>query len=131
MHHIKRRYPAWWVSRRPISGTLHSSLCPHPDLVIRQEKYNFLLEAGFDIGVAVSGTIQTLAFAFTGSKFPKWWGNTISEAGIDYKAYNQNAARLPIPKVGYFGPSPQNYPLHFPKDLLDGTKGVRTNSTSG
>ena len=31
MYHIKRRYPAWW------------------------EKYNYLLEAGFDVGVAISG----------------------------------------------------------------------------
>ena len=30
MYYIKRRFPAWW------------------------EKYNFLLEAGFDVGVAIS-----------------------------------------------------------------------------
>lgn len=35
MYVIKRRYGAWW------------------------QKYNYLLEAGFDVGVAVSGIIQT------------------------------------------------------------------------
>ena len=100
MYYIKRRYPAWW------------------------EKYNFLLEAGFDIGVAVSGTIQTLAFAFSGAEFPNWWGNTVSTAGVDYLAYNQKAALLPIPEKGYFGLDPDQYPLKYPKDLLEGRKGV-------
>ena len=90
-----------------------------------QQKYNYLLEAGFDIGTAVSATIQTLAFSFTGKSFPKWWGNTVSQAGIDYAAYNQKAFLKPLPEKGYFGPDPGNYPLYYPKDLLDGSRGVK------
>lgn len=41
------------------------------------------------------------------------WGNTVSEAGIDYKAYNQNASLLPLPAKGYFGLEPDQYPLNF------------------
>ena len=76
----------------------------------------------------VSGTIQTLAFAFSGKSVPKWWGNTVSTAGIDYTMYNQKAALLPIPEKGYFGLDPNQFPVKYPKDLLDGTRGVR-NST--
>ena len=101
MFYIKRRYPAWW------------------------EKYNFILEAGFDIGVAVSGTIQTLAFAFSGKSFPKWWGNTIQTKGVDWLAYNQKAALKPLPSQGFFGPGQGDFPLRYPKDLLNGSKGVR------
>ena len=95
MYYVKRHYPSWW------------------------EKYNFILEAGFDIGVAVSGTLQTLAFAFSGKAVPNWWGNTVAKGGIDWAAYNQKAALLPIPKKGYFGLDPDQYPLHYPKSLLN------------
>ena len=89
MFYIKRRYGPWW------------------------EKYNYLLEAGFDVGVAISGTIQTLVFAFSGKSFPAWWGNTVSQAGVDFQSYNQNSTLLPIPEVGYFGIPPDQYPLKF------------------
>lgn len=80
-----RRYTAWW------------------------QKYNYLIEAGFDIGIAVSGIIQTFALNWSNITLT-WWGNTIATAGIDYRSYNQNGALLPIPKVGYFGPAPGHYP---------------------
>jgi OPT oligopeptide transporter protein len=91
MYYIKRRYTAWF------------------------EKYNYLLEAGFDVGVAISGIIQTLAFAFSTQAGVSltWWGNTVATAGVDFQSYNQNATLLPIPDVGYFGPSPENYPMKF------------------
>ncbi|CAJ2514139.1 Uu.00g022580.m01.CDS01 [Anthostomella pinea] len=88
MCYIKRHYGAWW------------------------EKYNYLVEAGFGVGVALSAIVQTFAFAFTGIELT-WWGNTVSKAGVDYQAYNQNATLLTLPASGYFGPSPDQYPMKF------------------
>ena len=90
MFFLKRRYPAWW------------------------EKYNYLLEMGFQTGIAFSGLVQNLAFKFGSKKItaPVWWGNTVSTAGVDYKAYNQKAALLKVPKGG-FGLKPSQYPMNF------------------
>ena len=87
MYYVKRRYPAWW------------------------EKYNYLLEMAFGTGIAFSGLIQDLAFKFGPNKIsaPVWWGNTVSTAGIDYSAYNQKGALLPVPKGG-FGLKPAQFP---------------------
>jgi hypothetical protein len=89
MYYIKRHYGAWW------------------------EKYNYLIEAGFGVGIAISAIIQTFALSFTGVEVT-WWGNTVSTAGVDYASYNQNATLLPVPANGYFGPSPDQYPMNFP-----------------
>jgi OPT family small oligopeptide transporter len=88
MYYIKRRYGAWW------------------------EKYNYLIEAGFDVGVAVSGIIQTFAFAFTGASL-NWWGNNVAQQGLDFQSYNQNSSLLPIPPDGYFGLAPAEFPMKF------------------
>ncbi|KAK8061787.1 oligopeptide transporter [Apiospora phragmitis] len=50
MYYVKRHYGAWW------------------------EKYNYLIEAGFGAGVALSAIIQTFSFAFTNTDIPPWWG---------------------------------------------------------
>lgn len=90
-HHVKflipsySRYTAWW------------------------QKYNYLIEAGFDIGVAVSAIVMTFALSWNKIQL-KWWGNTISTAGIDFVSYNQNGGLLPLPEVGYFGPAPGHNP---------------------
>ena len=90
MWHIKRRYSAWW------------------------EKYNYILKAGFDVGVAVSGVVQTLAFSFGTSHIAiNWWGNAVSTAGVDYQAYQNKAALLEAPKGEHFGLKPDQYPTHF------------------
>lgn len=90
MYYIKRNYLPWW------------------------EKYNYLLEAGFDVGVAISGIIQTFALDFgSTSANLNWWGNMVSTTGVDYVSYNQNATLLPIPKSGYFGLAPQDFPMKF------------------
>lgn len=89
MYYIRRHYSAWW------------------------EKYNYILEAGFDVGVAVSGTIQTFALDFGHSASINWWGNSVSTAGVDYQSYNQNSTLLPIPDVGYFGLPPDKYPMDW------------------
>lgn len=47
----------------------------------RWEKYNYLTEAGFDVGIAISGLIQTLIFAFSNGGDGiswTWWGNSIA-----------------------------------------------------
>jgi hypothetical protein len=88
MYYIKRRYGAWW------------------------EKYNYLLEAGFDVGVAISAIIQTFAFDFTGVTL-SWWGNNVAQQGLDYQSYNQNSTLLPLPADGFFGLAPADYPMQF------------------
>lgn len=88
MYYVKRRYSAWW------------------------EKYNYLIEAGFGVGVALSAIIQTFAFDFTGKSID-WWGNSVMISGVDYQSYNQNATLLPLPESGYFGPDPEQYPMQF------------------
>jgi len=89
MYYVKRRYSAWW------------------------EKYNYILSAGFDVGVAVSGIIMTLAFNFGREVTLDWWGNNVAQVGVDFMAYNQNATLLPIPEVGYFGLPPDKYPTDW------------------
>lgn len=87
MYYLKRNYSACW------------------------SKYNYLLEAEFD--VAVSAIIQTFALDFRGSFSLKWWGNTVATAGVDYQSYNQKAPLKPIPAVGYFGLKLGTYPEYF------------------
>ena len=91
MFYIKRRYPAWW------------------------EKYNYILEMAMTCGVAVSGLVQTLASKFGPAPMtaPKWWGNTVSTAGIDFKIYNSKAALKTVPKGSHFGPSASDLPSPF------------------
>lgn len=90
MYIIKRRYTAWF------------------------QKYNYLLESGFGVGIAISGIVQTFAFQFQDEPISlDWWGNHVSEGGLDWQSYNQNSSLLPVPDKGYFGPSPENYPMHF------------------
>jgi hypothetical protein len=38
------------------------------------------LDGGFDVGVAVSGIIQTFAFTVTKIKMD-WWGNNVAASG--------------------------------------------------
>lgn len=89
-YYLKRKYTAWWG------------------------KYAYLLFAGLSVGVAISGLIVTLVFSFgAGRSYAgfNWWGNTVASAGVDYQLYNNNASLYPIPEVGYFGLSPEEYPL--------------------
>lgn len=89
MYHIKRRYPAWW------------------------SKYNYILEAGFDAGAACAAIIITLVFDFAIHIDLAWWGNTVSQAGVDWQLWQGNASLLPIPAEGYFGLPPDRYPMNF------------------
>ncbi|KAJ5194881.1 uncharacterized protein N7498_008319 [Penicillium cinerascens] len=74
---IKRRFFAWWT------------------------KYNYILAAALDTGLALSGIVIFFCISYPGATFPNWWGNTVylntaDAQGVPYKA---------IPEVGYFGPA--------------------------
>ncbi|ORX38167.1 OPT oligopeptide transporter protein-domain-containing protein [Kockovaella imperatae] len=90
-YYLKRRYTAWW------------------------QKYAYLLFAGINVGVAISGLIGTLVFSFGAGKGVsfKWRGNTISQAGDDWKLYNSEVAYLPLPEKGYFGLDRNQYPENW------------------
>jgi hypothetical protein len=77
------------------------------------EKSNYILEVGFDVGVAISGIIQTFVFDFGPSVALNWWGNMVSTADVDYVSYNLNASFYPIPASGYFGLAPADFPMKF------------------
>jgi len=90
-YYLKRRYTAWW------------------------SKYAYLIFAGLNVGVAISGLIVTLVFSFGAGKHTtfSWWGNNVAQRGVDYQLYNNNASLLPLPGNGYFGLSPEQYPLDW------------------
>lgn len=88
---LKRRYTAWWG------------------------KYAYLIFAGLNVGVAISALIVTLVFSFGVGQYAdfSWWGNDVSQQGADWQLYNNNASILPLPESGYFGLSPDEYPLEW------------------
>ncbi|RDW72238.1 oligopeptide transporter 2 [Coleophoma crateriformis] len=90
-YYLKRRYTAWWG------------------------KYAYMIFAGLSVGVAISGLIVTLVFSFGAGKNASlnWWGNSVLTAGVDYELYNNEVALQAIPEVGYFGLSPDQFPLNW------------------
>jgi hypothetical protein len=46
------------------------------------EKYNYVLSATLTAGVAFSGLVMFFAVGYN-PKSLKWWGNTVSGAGVD------------------------------------------------
>lgn len=91
MFYAKRRYPAWW------------------------RRYNYILEAAFDAGAAGAAIIITLVFDFAanGKADIRWWGNSVSQAGVDWQLWKGNASLLPVPASGRFGLPPDRYPMDF------------------
>lgn len=76
MSYIKNRFAAWW------------------------EKYNYVLSAGLDSGLAFSAVIIFFAVQYKGFTID-WWGNTVPYVGLDGEA-----AALLDPSTapdGYFG----------------------------
>ncbi|KIM98283.1 hypothetical protein OIDMADRAFT_43346 [Oidiodendron maius Zn] len=69
------------------------------------EKYNYTLSAALTVGVAISGLVMFFAVGYN-PKSLKWWGNTVSGAGID----GSSTGLFPIPARGYFGPEKGNFP---------------------
>ncbi|KAG6030530.1 hypothetical protein E4U41_007811 [Claviceps citrina] len=68
-------------------------------------KYNYVLSAALTAGVAISALVQFFAVGYHPVSL-KWWGNTVSTAGMDGK----QVGWLPIPERGYFGPEKGQYP---------------------
>ncbi|KAE8447140.1 hypothetical protein EG329_011124 [Mollisiaceae sp. DMI_Dod_QoI] len=69
------------------------------------EKYNYVLSAALTAGVAVSGLVMFFAIGYN-PKSLKWWGNTVSGAGID----GAGKGIWPLPARGYFGPEKGSFP---------------------
>jgi OPT family small oligopeptide transporter len=69
------------------------------------EKYNYTLSAALTAGVAISALVQFFAIGYN-PKSLKWWGNTVSSAGID----GSSTGLFPIPARGYFGPEKGSFP---------------------
>ena len=64
-----------------------------------------MLSAALTAGVAISGLVMFFAVGYN-PKSLKWWGNTVSGAGID----GSGVGFLPIPARGYFGPEKGSFP---------------------
>ncbi|EJD46182.1 oligopeptide transporter [Auricularia subglabra TFB-10046 SS5] len=79
---IRRRWFSWWA------------------------KYNYVLSAALDSGVAVASVVIFFALQFPGNStlgadtVQKWWGNTVYTKTLDY----DGVSFLPLPESGRFGP---------------------------
>ena len=85
MHHIKRRYEAWW------------------------EKYDYLLSSGIEAGIAFSSIIIYFSVKYH-NKPISWLGNNVSHKGWDHnmsKGYLNATLHAP---EGYFGPRVGHFP---------------------
>lgn len=69
------------------------------------EKYNYTLSAALTAGVAISALVMFFAVGYD-PKSLKWWGNTVSGAGVD----GSGKGILPLPARGYFGPPKGSFP---------------------
>ncbi|KAJ6043816.1 hypothetical protein N7499_006235 [Penicillium canescens] len=76
-HVFRRRYFAWWT------------------------KYNYVLAAALDTGLALSGIVIFFCISYPGATFPSWWGNTVYLNTAD----GEGVAYMAMPEVGYFGPA--------------------------
>ncbi|ETS84490.1 hypothetical protein PFICI_02515 [Pestalotiopsis fici W106-1] len=73
---IYRRFYAWWT------------------------KYNYVLAAALDTGLAISGIVIFFAVTYgPNAQFPDWWGNTVWQNTAD----GLGLPWLQMPDVGYFG----------------------------
>ncbi|KAG9240814.1 OPT family small oligopeptide transporter [Calycina marina] len=65
-------------------------------------KYNYVLAAALDSGLAISGIIIFFTVTYGPNvQFPDWWGNTVWQNTAD----GLGLPWLPIPDIGYFGPA--------------------------
>ncbi|OAA55787.1 small oligopeptide transporter [Niveomyces insectorum RCEF 264] len=75
---IYKRFHAWWT------------------------KYNYVLAAALDTGLALSGIVIFFAVTYGPNvQFPDWWGNTVWQNTAD----GLGTAWMKMPDVGYFGPA--------------------------
>ncbi|KAI1867619.1 hypothetical protein JX265_007421 [Neoarthrinium moseri] len=65
-------------------------------------KYNYVLAAALDTGLAISGIVIFFAVTYGPNvQFPDWWGNTVWQNTAD----GLGLPWLQMPDVGYFGPA--------------------------
>ncbi|KAH6718357.1 OPT oligopeptide transporter protein-domain-containing protein [Leptodontidium sp. MPI-SDFR-AT-0119] len=76
-HWIKRKWFAWW------------------------SKYNYVLAAALDTGLALSALVIFFCITYPGGVFPDWWGNTVYMNTAD----GNGLPWLQLPKSGRFGPA--------------------------
>lgn len=72
------------------------------------EKYNYLVAAGLQSGVAFSGIIIFFAVQYH-DKSIHWWGNSVLNSGYDGAYLAAKNATLSAPE-GYFGPRKGHFP---------------------
>lgn len=85
MWYIRKRYLAWF------------------------EKYNYVLSAGLDAGVAFSAVIIFFAVQYHSKKL-NWWGNTVMSNGIEGGHGQKTLKDITDTARGYFGPEKGHYP---------------------
>lgn len=68
-------------------------------------KYNYILAAALDTGLALSGIIIFFCITYPGATFPDWWGNTVWQNTADGLAMSWKS----LPAKGYFGPGPGEF----------------------
>ncbi|RDW87223.1 small oligopeptide transporter-like protein [Coleophoma crateriformis] len=74
---IKKRWFAWWT------------------------KFNYILAAALDTGLALSAIAIFFCITYPGGVFPSWWGNTVYLNTAD----GQSLPWLSLPESGMFGPA--------------------------
>jgi OPT family small oligopeptide transporter len=72
---LRRRYFAWWA------------------------KYNYVLAAALDTGLALSAIVIFFGVVYPGAAFPEWWGNTVFDGTAD----GRGVPWLGVPEGGSFG----------------------------
>lgn len=85
MHHIKRRYIAWF------------------------EKYNYVLSASLDARVAFSAAIIVFAVQYH-PKTVSWWGNNVVDEGVDGGEGQASLYDITDTVRGYFGSFRGSFP---------------------
>ncbi|TGO70899.1 hypothetical protein BELL_0649g00070 [Botrytis elliptica] len=64
-------------------------------------KYNYVLAAALDTGLALSAIIIFFCITYPGAQFPDWWGNTVYLNTAD----GNGLPWLSLPESGRFGPA--------------------------
>lgn len=97
-HWIKRRFFAWWC-KYLVCFTIRLPCASLTDVLTA--KYNYVLAAALDTGIALSAIVIFFCITYPGAVFPDWWGNTVYLNTAD----GNELPWLQLPDVGYFGPA--------------------------
>jgi hypothetical protein len=109
---IKSKFFAWW-------GKLVQSQCWEGILTCCVAKYNYVLAAGLDTGLAISALVIFFCITYPGGVFPDWWGEnscsrvleSFADEWFEGNTVYLNTADgnglpwLKLPDSGMFGPA--------------------------